>query len=281
MSAPNVAIGVELRADQALLVVVDRRDGVVDARRVLQVPTAAAVAQAVEILRDRAGDPVGPLGLTRTAPVAHHDDWSAFRRFEPGSCLAAAEVTHGPWHGAPELAVLAVGSHVWGAVVRDGVPVRPDPQAAHLPLDPLGPPCGCGGRGCLHGYVDGAALRRLASMGQMPLRGAPGVLRPAAEHRDWAGRGDRSDSRAAWLNQELADHLAHALHLLARAHGVQGTALAWPGLQSSGQLALTLAARLRERMPDAPPLRVSAWPDHALAHGAALQALAAPSARAA
>ncbi len=279
MTALMQAIGVELRADQALLVVVDRLEGVIDERRVLQVPTAAHVTQAIDVLRERAAEPLALVGLTRTAPAAPHDDWSAWPSFAPGSCLAAAELTHGPWQGAGDLAVLAVGSQVWGAVVRAGHLAESEPVAAHLPLDPLGPPCPCGGRGCLHSYVDGAALRRLAGMGQMPLRGAPGVLRPAAEHRDWAGRGDRRDSRAAWLNQELADYLAHALHLLARAHGVQGTALAWPGLQPTGQLAQTLAARLQTRMPGAPPLLVSAWPDQALAHGAALRALQATGLR--
>jgi predicted NBD/HSP70 family sugar kinase len=268
------AIGVELRRDQALLAVVDAQLGVIDQRRVLQPPTMQAILQGVAVLQQRARQPALALGLTATTAGDPAQDCSLFKVFEPGSCLAMAELHHGAWQGAGDLAMLAVGSDVWGAVVHNGQLRRPDPHAAHLPLDPLGPRCVCKNRGCLKSYVDATALRQLAQLGQMPLRAAPGVLRPAAEHRDWAGRGDRHDTRAAWLNQGLADHLAHGLHLLARAHGVQGTALAWPGMQPHGHLAQSVAVRLQALLPGAPPLRVSAWPDVALAHGAALQALA-------
>ena len=105
--------------------------------------------------------------------VVVHNDVVAF---------ALAEAVHGAGTDATSLLGVAVSTGVGGGMVVDGRPV-PGPRGqaghvGHVVVEPDGPRCGCGGRGCLEavargpalapraGYADGHALVRAARDGE-------------------------------------------------------------------------------------------------------------------
>jgi len=73
--------------------------------------------------------------------------------------LALGEWTFGLGRGAASCVVLAVGSAVGAGIILDGRLVRGKSgyagELGHIPIDFDGPPCLCGGRGCLTLYVGG------------------------------------------------------------------------------------------------------------------------------
>lgn len=79
-------------------------------------------------------------------------------------CAALGEMTFGHGRGVPELtfAYFTLGTGVGGAVAIDGKlrlgPVGAAGELGHLAIIPDGPPCGCGGRGCLETVVSGPAI---------------------------------------------------------------------------------------------------------------------------
>ncbi|WP_402464425.1 ROK family protein [Isoptericola aurantiacus] len=64
-----------------------------------------------------------------------------------------------------DLAFLALGTGLAAGIVLDGRLRRGSSGAAgeigHVPVDPLGPPCACGQRGCLELYASGSAVNAL------------------------------------------------------------------------------------------------------------------------
>ncbi len=63
-----------------------------------------------------------------------------------------------------------------GALIIDGV--LAGSSVAHLPVDPSGPPCQCGRRGCLAAFTSTAALQRMEALFELD------GLRPSAGPRD-------------------------------------------------------------------------------------------------
>jgi glucokinase len=78
------------------------------------------------------------------------------------NALALGEWTFGLARGAASCVVLAVGSALGAGIIVDGRLVRGKRGFAgefgHIPIDFDGPPCHCGGRGCLGLYVGGEYL---------------------------------------------------------------------------------------------------------------------------
>jgi len=76
--------------------------------------------------------------------------------------LALGEWTFGLGRGAVSCVVLAVGSAVGAGIILDGRLVRGKSgyagELGHVPIDFNGPPCTCGGRGCLSLYLGGEYL---------------------------------------------------------------------------------------------------------------------------
>ena len=77
---------------------------------------------------------------------------------------AQAEAVLGAGRDADNFLMVILGTGVGGAVVSDGRPLLGSHGLAgeigHLQLDPDGPVCGCGGRGCLEMVASGTALSR-------------------------------------------------------------------------------------------------------------------------
>jgi len=72
-----------------------------------------------------------------------------------------AEMAMGAAAGAHHVAMFTVGTGIGGAVALDGHVVRGKGNAGqlgHLSLDPGGPGCNCGRRGCSEVYASGTAL---------------------------------------------------------------------------------------------------------------------------
>jgi glucokinase len=76
--------------------------------------------------------------------------------------LALGEWMFGLGRGAAACVVIAVGSAVGAGIILDGRLVRGKSgyagELGHAPIDFNGPPCPCGGRGCLSLYVGGEYL---------------------------------------------------------------------------------------------------------------------------
>lgn len=82
-----------------------------------------------------------------------------------GQCMALGEYRHGR-PGVRGLLGMVVSTGVGGGVVLDGrVQTGPTGSAGHighLTVDPAGPPCQCGGRGCVEVYASGPNMVRWA-----------------------------------------------------------------------------------------------------------------------
>ncbi|MEV6155137.1 ROK family transcriptional regulator [Nonomuraea sp. NPDC052129] len=78
------------------------------------------------------------------------------------NALAAAERLYGRGRTHRDFLVLTIGRGVGAAIVADGRVYRGARGGAgefgHVPVDPAGPVCGCGARGCLEAYVGAAGL---------------------------------------------------------------------------------------------------------------------------
>ncbi len=72
----------------------------------------------------------------------------------------------GAARGALHYCGITLGTGVGGGVVIEGKILRGRDgfggEVGHMILDPEGPPCGCGGRGCLEVYASGTGVRRMA-----------------------------------------------------------------------------------------------------------------------
>lgn len=80
------------------------------------------------------------------------------------NACALAEVWFGHGERARDIVVVTVSEGIGVAIVSNGQLVRGlnglAGEFGHIPLDPTGPPCGCGGRGCWEVYASSwAALR--------------------------------------------------------------------------------------------------------------------------
>lgn len=101
------------------------------------------------------------------------------------NALALAEWAWGAGRGARSLVMLALGTGVGGGIILDGRLHRGQGgfggEFGHVPIDFDGPPCICGGRGCLKAYASGTdiAQRATARLGR-PV-GAAEVFRLAAD----------------------------------------------------------------------------------------------------
>jgi predicted NBD/HSP70 family sugar kinase len=172
-----------------------------------------------------------------------------------------------------DLAYLSVGTGLAAGLVLDGRPRRGAHGAAgeigHLPVDPQGPPCECGQRGCLEVLASGTAIAARWTAADGDLSATSALLAAAAG----------GDPGAVAVLDDVAGHLAGAVALLAQTVDPEvivlggGVAEAGPGLLEAVRRAL------RSRAARSPVLaaidlanRVALVPDgvHAGALGAAV-----------
>ncbi|MEZ0109523.1 putative NBD/HSP70 family sugar kinase [Catenulispora sp. EB89] len=123
------------------------------------------------------------------------------------SAVTAAERLYGPGADEADFLLAAIGQGIGLGMVLDGAPYRGALGAAgefgHMPVQPDGPVCVCGNRGCLESLVSTEALLRRAH--------DAGIL-PAASDLDDLGTAARNgDPAAVALLQTAATLLGRAL----------------------------------------------------------------------
>lgn len=83
-----------------------------------------------------------------------------------GTCAAAAEWKTGAARGINDFVMVTLGTGIGGGVVAGGSLIRGangfTGEIGHMVVDPDGPPCPCGRRGCWERYASGSGLGRLA-----------------------------------------------------------------------------------------------------------------------
>lgn len=103
-------------------------------------------------------DILAPLRERFGVPVALENDADA---------AALGESWAGSGRGVKRMVMLTIGTGVGYALILDGEIYRglsgEHPEGGHIPIDPSGPECYCGGRGCLESLVAGPAIARFAS----------------------------------------------------------------------------------------------------------------------
>lgn len=114
--------------------------------------------------------------LVLTTPIAERLGIPAYIEND-ASAAALGEFRFGAAKGARHVLHVTVGTGIGGGIVIDGKLYRGAQGLAgeigHIIIDPAGPRCNCGSRGCLEAMVSGVAFaqraRRLAESGKSPL----------------------------------------------------------------------------------------------------------------
>ncbi len=82
------------------------------------------------------------------------------------TCALEAEWRHGAASGTSDALLVTMGTGIGGGVVSSGALQRGAngfmSEPGHMVVDPNGPPCVCGRRGCWERYASGSGLARLA-----------------------------------------------------------------------------------------------------------------------
>ena len=191
--------------------------------------------------------------------------------------LAAYEHLYGLGRPYDDFLTLTLGQGVGRAVVSGGDLRRGGHGAAgelgHLPIDPAGPPCHCGKRGCLETYVcDGALVEQAREAGCR--RSGRQAGRPARGGRQRATPGPGRVYRAAGARLgTVAAGLAAVLDPQAVLVSGEGT-LAWTHLAEGFLTALR--AGMFPPLADGVSVHVDPWDDTKWALGAAALVLRAP-----
>jgi glucokinase len=151
------------------------------------------------------------------------------RLLNDGRATTLAEQRAGAGRGCSELACFALGTGVGGGVVVGGRLLLGKNgtvgELGHQTIDPNGPPCACGSRGCLEQYASGPAI---ASAG----------ARPTAEEVIRAARG--GDAAAAVVLERAGTMLGIGIANVALAIGPQRVVVGG-GVAAAGELLLAPA----------------------------------------
>jgi glucokinase len=149
-----------------------------------------------------------------------------------------------------DLAYLSVGTGVAAGFLLDGR-IRHGAHGAageigHLPVDPLGPLCECGQRGCLEAVASGSAIARRWSGGD-----GEGASSAVADLFAAAARGDTD---AIGLRDQVAGHLAWAVAVIAQTVDPDTIVLGGGVLDAGDALIESVVGALRARAAASPVL---------------------------
>ena len=236
VSAPDTYLGIDLGGTSVKLGVCDDA-GTVRGRSVIATEVErgsddaiARIAQAARALIDETGAIVacgigapGELDADRRRLVRanHFPGWTHVPLADgigeelsvptalenDGNCAAWADFRAGAGRGTRSLACFTLGTGVGGGVVIDG-DLWPGASGAagafgHIAIDPNGPQCRCGQRGCVEQYASATSLANRYGRGS------------AQDAFDAASRGD-ADAIAAveWSCDGLAAGVANVIHIV-------------------------------------------------------------------
>lgn len=199
------------------------------------------------------------------------------------TCAAAGEHAFGAGRGTRDSVTVTLGTGIGGGIVAGGILLHGERNFAaeigHMVVDPSGPECGCGRRGCWERFASGTGLARLgrlaATQGEAPrlaeLAGGEAAAVRAEHVVLAAGEGDPGaagviESYGRYLALGLAN-LAELLDpgriILAGGLAAAGEVLFGPGLATYG------AGFRRGSGPRAVPVVLAELGERAGAYGAA------------
>jgi glucokinase len=188
MNAPRLAL--DIGGTKLAAALVDAEGAVLrNARR--DTPQSDVWRAVAEVLREaQCATPVGGVGIGCGGPMdpaagrvspLNIPDWVDFPLRDRVSalfdglpvalandavCMALGEQRHGAGRGRPDMLGVVVSTGVGGGLIFGGHPVLGRSGNAghvgHVVVDPDGPECGCGGRGCLEAVASGPNLVRWA-----------------------------------------------------------------------------------------------------------------------
>ena len=295
------AIGCTIDADRLSLAAVDLT-GALQAR--IAVPLEApsgrgavreALHRALSTLRPEAGAHAAtgigvapPHDLTADGPALLREitrdlNIPSISANEP-ACAALGSFWSGEQPESGLCATVHMEAGIGLSILQDGRPLQPGPGSSatldHVGIDPSGPPCECGGHGCLHQYASARALvdRAAARDGlaeELELRLTPSslssdvvLLALAAAH---------GEPRAREIFTAAAAAVAQAVWAATSALGIRTVVLSGPALQAAPVLvgevmAEHYTARARNLGTEA-TVTVSQVQPHPCAVGAAVLAL--------
>ncbi len=158
-----------------------------------------------------------------------------------------------------DLAYLSIGTGISAGVVIDGRLHRGARGLAgeigHSLVDPAGPTCACGLRGCLEALAAGPAVARRAAAGLAA--GRPSSLRSRSGEpptaADVYAAASAGDPLAIEIATEVGGHVARAVHQLVMAYDVEVVVLGG-GVAGAGDAFLDPILRALDALRDASPL---------------------------
>ena len=167
------------------------------------------------ILERDSGRVVASPNLPGFSGLAVRDELARRTELPPGAvrlendanCAALGEQWLGAARGERDALVLTLGTGIGGGLILGGELYSGAGMAGevgHVVVDPLGPPCGCGARGCAETLASASAARRRALAAGLP-RDAPGDLELLVR----AAREGASDERR--LLAEIGRDLGRAI----------------------------------------------------------------------
>ncbi len=169
--------------------------GLVDRDGVLRVAPNLALGGTSLHVRSRLGERLG-------VPVTVDND---------ATCAAWGERQLGAAQGLDDVVLVTLGTGIGGGIITDGSVERGANgfagEVGHMVVDPHGPPCPCGQRGCWERFASGSGLGRLA-------REAAHAGR-AARVSELAG-GDPEAVRGEHVTRAVAEGDPEAADVLAR-----------------------------------------------------------------
>jgi predicted NBD/HSP70 family sugar kinase len=139
------------------------------------------------------------------------------------NACALAEVWAGPHERMSDLTVVTVADGIGTGIIANGHLVRGPSGAAgefgHVCLDPEGPECQCGGRGCWEVYASNrAAIRNYSGEKPNGLRRTEakdkGSRESVTSFRDILSLAERGDRRASEVLDEMARYLGLGIAML-------------------------------------------------------------------
>jgi glucokinase len=108
----------------------------------------------------------GVVDLDLTAALCERLPDVTFRFENDATCAGWGEKAHGAAVGAETLMLVTLGTGIGGGIILDGQAFRGAygfaGEVGHMVVDPNGPACPCGNRGCWERYASGSGLGRLA-----------------------------------------------------------------------------------------------------------------------
>ena len=178
-------------------------------------------------------------------PVRVENDVNA-AAFGAATCLGLLDV---------DLAYLSVGTGLAAGLVLGGRLRRGARATAgeigHVPVDPAGPVCACGQRGCLETVASGAAIATAWPVESDAVPAAEALFRAA----------DAGDATAVVVRDRVADHLAAAVRLLVLTVDVDLVVLGGGVAEVGEPLCRAVAAALARQGEGSPFLRALHLPD--------------------